>query len=147
MDHDAEKAAGSPEPLRDDVALGSTSSHPKEPWSRRFIDSFKRDPNAHVTKDSERTVTKGGFDHEAAARATANSGLARKLKSRHMQMIAIGGSIGAFSLTCCKLVTDTCRNRSLRHIWRSALEWRSGFPYHRLRYHRHHDVLHRASPW
>jgi amino acid transporter len=27
---------------------------------------------------------------------TANSGLARELKGRHLQMIAIGGSIGEF---------------------------------------------------
>ncbi|KAH6665992.1 amino acid permease/ SLC12A domain-containing protein [Halenospora varia] len=65
----------------------------KEPWQRRFIDSFKRDPNAAVTKPAQ-TTTGGGFDHAAAAERTANSGLAKKLKSRHMQMIAIGGSIG-----------------------------------------------------
>lgn len=73
---------------------GAQTSH-KEPWKRRFIDSFKRDPNAAVTKPAE-TGGKGGFDHAAAAAATANSGLARKLKGRHMQMIAIGGSIGMF---------------------------------------------------
>ncbi|KAH8647613.1 amino acid permease-domain-containing protein [Tricladium varicosporioides] len=65
----------------------------KESWQRRFIDSFKRDPNAAVTKPTH-TTTSGGFDHAAAAERTANSGLAKKLKSRHMQMIAIGGSIG-----------------------------------------------------
>lgn len=91
-DHDAEKAMGSSEPDRGDIDVGSTSGH-RDPWKKRFVDSFRRDPNAAVTKSSERAVTKG-FDHEAAARATANSGLARKLKSRHMQMIAIGGSIG-----------------------------------------------------
>jgi amino acid transporter len=67
----------------------------KEPWSRRFVDSFKRDPNAHVTKPAQRADGKErGFDHQAAAERTANSGLAHKLKARHMQMIAIGGSIG-----------------------------------------------------
>lgn len=69
---------------------------PKEPWKRRFIDSFKRDPNLHVTKPAQGVdATAGkGFDHKRAAEATANSGLQHKLKSRHMQMIAIGGSIG-----------------------------------------------------
>ena len=70
----------------------------REPWTRRFIDSFKRDPNAHVTKPAQRAEGEGAraFDHRAAAERTANSGLAHKLKSRHMQMIAIGGSIGRF---------------------------------------------------
>jgi len=68
----------------------------KEPMHRRFIDSFKRDPNAAITKPSQRAdgPARGGFDHAAAAERTANSGLAHKLKGRHMQMIAIGGSIG-----------------------------------------------------
>jgi amino acid transporter len=68
----------------------------KQPWNRRFIDSFKRDPNAHVTKEAQRPHGEDGraFDHRAAAERTANSGLAHKLKARHMQMIAIGGSIG-----------------------------------------------------
>ena len=76
----------------------------QQPWNKRFIDSFKRDPNAHVTKPSQRGEAEGdvvrGFDHRGAAERTANSGLQQKLKSRHMQMIAIGGSIGPSSLTC-----------------------------------------------
>jgi amino acid transporter len=72
---------------------GNQITQHNEPWQRRFIDSFKRDPNATVTRATE-TGGNGGFDHQAAAAATANSGLARKLKGRHMQMIAIGGSIG-----------------------------------------------------
>jgi amino acid transporter len=66
---------------------------PKDKWPKRVVDSFRRDPNAFISASSQRSA-KGGFDHEAAARATANSGLARKLKGRHLQMIAIGGSIG-----------------------------------------------------
>ncbi|ESZ97241.1 putative Uncharacterized amino-acid permease [Sclerotinia borealis F-4128] len=65
----------------------------QEPWTTRFVDSFRRDPNAAVTKPSQREGVEG-FDHQAAAEATANSGLARELKPRHLQMIAIGGSIG-----------------------------------------------------
>ena len=73
-DHNTEKAIRSNSPYRGDVDINLASEGHSEPWSRRFVDSFKRDPNAAVTKASERTVAKG-FDHEAATRATADSGL------------------------------------------------------------------------
>lgn len=73
---------------------GSTSQYNRS-WSTRFVDSFKRDPNAHATPKG--TVGADGkvFDVEAATAATAESPLSRHLKGRHLQMIAIGGSIGA----------------------------------------------------
>lgn len=61
---------------------------------RRIIDSFKRDPNLTVTPRGVVGANGRVFDPELAAEATANSPLARKLKGRHLQMIAIGGSIG-----------------------------------------------------
>jgi hypothetical protein len=71
----------------------------------RFVDSFKRDPNRQITpKDPngrDAALEAGRIHHGAhyydihlANLQTAQSGLARKLKGRHLQMIAIGGSIG-----------------------------------------------------
>ncbi|KAH9221935.1 amino acid permease-domain-containing protein [Leptodontidium sp. 2 PMI_412] len=74
------------------VATAGMDEH-KAPWKTRFVDSFKRDPNATVTK-TPLGNTRGEYDHQAAAEATANTTLSRQLKGRHMQMIAIGGSIG-----------------------------------------------------
>ena len=68
---------------------------PRASVPRRILNSFRRDPNSRVTPSG--VIGANGqvfFDTEAAARATADSPLARKLKGRHLQMIAIGGSIG-----------------------------------------------------
>jgi yeast amino acid transporter len=101
--NDPEKAVKNLDNASPEREEWDTSAEPKEPWTRRFIDSFKRDPNAHVIKPGQAVDATDGhggasgkFDHKAAAEATANSGLAHKLKARHMQMIAIGGSIGTF---------------------------------------------------
>jgi len=67
----------------------------KKPLSARLVDSFRRDPSASLTPGGiGANVKKRQFDPEAAAAATAASPLIRKLKGRHLQMIAIGGSIG-----------------------------------------------------
>lgn len=69
--------------------------------TQRMVDSFRRDPNAHVTKRGQVGADGNVFDTEAAAQATAQSPLHRRLKSRHLQMIAIGGSIGEFNRVRC----------------------------------------------
>ncbi|QPG99560.1 hypothetical protein C2857_002076 [Epichloe festucae Fl1] len=71
---------------------------------QRFIDSFKRDenlsffPSDHLSQVNSRTSQRRHgphyYDLHMAALESANTGLARKLKGRHLQMIAIGGSIG-----------------------------------------------------
>lgn len=70
-------------------------------WDR-FFDGFKRDPNSGILSNDPLSNVEGGrmhdgahyYDLRSAMEETANSGLARKLKGRHLQMIAIGGSIG-----------------------------------------------------
>lgn len=63
----------------------------------RIVDSFRRDPAASVTRNTSihsNEEHRKPYDIESAAQATANSPLFRALKGRHLQMIAIGGSIG-----------------------------------------------------
>ncbi|KAK4129578.1 amino acid permease [Parathielavia appendiculata] len=99
-----------------DNSSSNTDQHPV----RRWLDSFRRDPGLHVTPASvlnstedrnrasmmarrsddsqslQRSRNRGGhyFDLHAATVGTANTLLSRELKGRHLQMIAIGGSIG-----------------------------------------------------
>lgn len=89
---------------RESNELGSVIPRDRGFWGN-FKDSFKRaelpPPKSIEMTEGAQGVIPGvtptpavGFDHRAAAEKTANSGLDRALKSRHMQMIAIGGSIG-----------------------------------------------------
>ena len=72
---------------------------PRAGLARRALDSFKRHPNLRATPRGVITANGQPFDVEAAARNTADSPLMRTLKGRHLQMIAIGGSIGMSFLT------------------------------------------------
>ncbi|KAF8863372.1 general amino-acid permease-like protein GAP1 [Acephala macrosclerotiorum] len=60
----------------------------------RAIDNFKRQPGS-VDENGNPIHAQGRiFDPTNAALATTNTGMERVLQGRHMQMIAIGGSIG-----------------------------------------------------
>jgi yeast amino acid transporter len=95
----------------DSLALGSSYSmrepvydeRPRQGRWDRFLESFRRDPDRQITpKETPGMEFEGGrmhngahyYDIHLANLQTAQSGLARKLKGRHLQMIAIGGSIG-----------------------------------------------------
>jgi len=91
------------EPIYDDV--------PPDSVTTRFINSFRRDPSRRVTPLDPKIEAAARaeeanhlgiryYDIRQATLQTAHSGLARKLKGRHLQMIAIGGSIGTFFLPC-----------------------------------------------
>ncbi|KAI9845464.1 MAG: glyceraldehyde-3-phosphate dehydrogenase 1 [Thelocarpon superellum] len=56
---------------------------------------FRRDPNARVVPHGLLRADDKGWDLEDGYEATARSPLARQLNARHLQMIAVGGAIGA----------------------------------------------------
>uniref|UniRef100_A0A060SZX9 ARAD1C04070p n=1 Tax=Blastobotrys adeninivorans TaxID=409370 RepID=A0A060SZX9_BLAAD len=85
---DVEKAPKVSKAVEDQGASGEDSvEYTTQGPFRRFVDSFKR-------KDVSDWQREGLTDVEIAARATAEAPLARDLKGRHIQMIAIGGAIG-----------------------------------------------------
>lgn len=63
---------------------------------RRWVDSFYRDPKGRMTPKNAFVGGPGRnyFDLRVANYRTAHPLLAKELKGRHLQMIAIGGSIG-----------------------------------------------------
>lgn len=71
------------------AAYGSTVETKQGNAFSRFDDSFRRNSNASVTTDLVDVDGKPLPDQPPAEPA-----LAMKLKERHLQMIAIGGSIG-----------------------------------------------------
>jgi amino acid transporter len=83
----------SPEPSHELPEYSQTLSSSR-PWKTRILDSFQRDRNAHATPKGVLGSDGRVFDVEDANTSVASSPLQRRLKGRHLQMIAIGGSIG-----------------------------------------------------
>lgn len=133
---------------------------------RAFIDSFRQnDIQKNATRSGSRRAGRRPnngnhrgderqYDVESAVEATAMSPLARKLNGRHLQMIAIGGSIGTWSVLTfgtnrgqdlTRPHLHLHRNRSLRRLRRGAGPRRSSLSSDCILSHRNYDVLHRPS--
>jgi amino acid transporter len=75
--------------LDEQMRRGSVTSYHEGFFGAFKLDSFKRNPNARVV--TEATDSEG---RPLEDQPPAEPALAMKLKERHLQMIAIGGSIG-----------------------------------------------------
>ena len=71
-----------------------------ESFLLRSVKSFKRDPKRRISRAEHLGADGRVFDVQQAARATAETPLTRRLKGRHLQMIAFGGSIGENNYYC-----------------------------------------------
>lgn len=93
MPANGEKGAGLPLYDRDEqMRRGSVTPYHSNFFSSFTADSFKRNPNARVV--TEATDAEG---RPLPNQPPAEPALAMELKNRHLQMIAIGGSIGESS--------------------------------------------------
>ena len=76
------------------VSPWGDSEEQHESFLMTTISSFKRDPSFTISRRDTIGADGRVFDAQQAARATAEAPLIRRLKGRHLQMIAFGGSIG-----------------------------------------------------
>lgn len=114
---------------------------------RRIFESFKRDPGLTVTPRGAVGANGRVFDPENAATATATSPLARELKSRHLQMIAIGGSIGNFHSDILRNCLTFSRYWSFRCFRQSPRSRRTSLSIDMLLAHRDDVILHSTRAW
>ena len=132
-----DKKTWSPESSSGPSAYEGDMGVVKRSFVRRMTESFQRDPNASVLQNASFSAVehKGLFDAEAAAQNTASSPLLRRLKGRHLQMIAIGGSIGTWLLQLLALeihilIFRQFRYRAFRWQWQGFGRWFVISPYH-----------------
>ena len=71
----------------------------QETFLLKTFKSFKRDPSKRVSRGDAYGADGRVFDVQQASQATADTPLIRRLKGRHLQMIAFGGSIGELDCT------------------------------------------------
>ncbi|OQV01873.1 hypothetical protein CLAIMM_07163 [Cladophialophora immunda] len=88
MEKDIEAMSASPSGSSD-LSQGKVEFPPAPTAFGRFVDGFKRNPHARVTTQA---IDANG--RVLPDQPPAEPALAMKLKERHLQMIAIGGSIG-----------------------------------------------------
>jgi amino acid transporter len=124
---------------------GSVTPHHEGFFSAFTLESFKRNPNARVV--TEATDNEG---RPLPDQPPAEPALAMKLKPRHLQMIAIGGSIGQRKYPGKADIAHTdplLRYRSFRWIRiRPCTGW-SSISHNRLWPDRCHVVLHCSRSW
>jgi amino acid transporter len=103
MEKDIEKSVSTPPYDSSNDNLGSAVETQGGTKFTRFVDSFRRNPNARMV--TELTDAEG---KPLPEQPPAEPALAMSLKGRHLQMIAIGGSIGKETADAASY-TATCR--------------------------------------
>lgn len=112
--------------MRESLSYAARTPAPRQPEDesrlRRWAESFRRDPKGRMTPKNAFVGAAGRnyFDLRAANYRTAHPLLSKELKGRHLQMIAIGGSIGecapALCPNCvCVAFTGTADRGSISH--------------------------------
>jgi hypothetical protein len=127
------------------VRRGSVTPHHDGFFSAFTLESFKRNPNARVV--TEATDLEG---RPLPDQPPAEPALAMKLKPRHLQMIAIGGSIGMLSSKMIFVYQTNkilFRHWSLCWFWLCAGQWWPSLINYCIRIDWHNVILHSSCSW
>ncbi len=113
------------------------------------FNSFRSDQSRGAAPQSAINLGQHGrsFNTKQAAFNTANAPLVRRLKGRHLQMIAIGGSIGQFPYDCMRLSCNSRRYWSIYWEWGSSRNWRTRISADSFPHHWSSLVLHHSGTW